>query len=117
MAKGNSFENLAKEYSIDPSKDQGGRLGWVRKEQLVSEFSNAAFRLTKKLPISGIVKSEFGYHIIQFNESKFVPMQPLESVYDNISNQLLTQKKRDKFTSILDAAKETVKIEKTIENL
>jgi len=117
LRKGGKFEDLAQKYSIDPSKAQGGQLGWVRKEQLVPEFAKAAYKLTKKVPISGVVKSEFGYHIIQFNDSRVVPSQSLDAVYENISNQLLTQKKRDKFKNILDSGKETVKIERQIENL
>ena len=117
LRKGGKFEELAQKYSTDPSKAQGGQLGWVRQEQLVPEFAAAAFKLTKKLPISGVVKSEFGFHIIKFNESRVVPQQSLDSVYQNISNQLLTQKKRDKFKNILDSGKETVKIERQIENL
>lgn len=117
LRKGGSFDELAQKYSIDPSKAQGGQLGWVRKEQLVPEFANAAYRLTKKVPISGVVKSEFGFHIIQFNDSRTVPSQSLDDVYQNISNQILTQKKRDKFKNILDSGKETVNIERSIENL
>tara|TARA_Y100001935_G_scaffold254630_1_gene264294 strand:- start:9688 stop:10512 length:825 start_codon:yes stop_codon:yes gene_type:complete len=117
LRKGGKFEDLAQKYSIDPSKAQGGQLGWVRKEQLVPEFAKAAYKLTKKVPISGVVKSEFGYHIIQFNDSRVVPSQSLDAVYENISNQILTQKKRDKFKNILDSGKETVKIERQIENL
>ncbi|MGA0242613.1 MAG: peptidylprolyl isomerase [Candidatus Marinamargulisbacteria bacterium] len=117
LNNGQSFEALAKQYSIDPSKDQGGQLGWIRKEQLVPEFSNAAYKLTKKSPISGIVKSQFGYHIIQFNDTKTVPARDLDAVYSQISEQLLAQKKREKFTELLKNGKETVKIERSIENL
>jgi peptidyl-prolyl cis-trans isomerase C len=117
IQKGQKFDVVAKKYSIDTSKDQGGQLGWVRKEKLVSEFANAAFRLSKKSPISGVVKTEFGYHIIQLNDTKSMPMQTLDSVYDNISNQLLSVKKRDKFNSILDVAKSELTIERKIENL
>ena len=84
---------------------------------MVPQFSEAAFSLTKKLPISGIVQSQFGYHIIQFNDSKINDAQSLDSVYKAISEQLLTQKKRGTFKVILDNGKETVKIERNIENL
>ena len=73
--------------------------------------------MTKRVPISGIVQTDFGYHIIKYNDSKIVPQQPLDSVYEKISTQLLTQKKRDRFKDILESGKETVKIVKTIENL
>ncbi|MEK9727888.1 MAG: peptidylprolyl isomerase [Candidatus Margulisiibacteriota bacterium] len=117
LRKGGKFEDLAKQYSIDPSKDNGGSLGWVRKEQLVPEFSNAAFTLSQKNPISGVVKSQFGYHIILFNDSRIIPEQSLDTVYSRISEQLLAQKKREKFKELLENGKVTVKIERSIENL
>ena len=117
LKKGGDFGALAKQYSIDPSKAQGGKLGWVRKTQLVPEFANVAFKLTKKTSLSGIVKTQFGYHVIQYNGSRTVPAQTLEQVYDAISAQIQDQKKRDTFKQILDSGKETVKVERTIENL
>lgn len=60
-----SFDVMAGIYSEDPgSRDKGGDLGLVTREQMVPEFSAAAFRL-KTGEISKIVKTEFGYHIIE----------------------------------------------------
>lgn len=117
LTNGKSFESLAKEFSIDPSKNNGGQLGWVRKTDLVPEFADAAYKLTKKVPVSKIVKTQFGYHIIKLNDTRMQPQQSLDSVYQRISEQLLSQKKRDKFKQLLDGGKETVKIERSIENL
>lgn len=66
---GESFSNLA-ERSDDPgSAKQGGSLGWVKRGQMVSEFEAALFKLKNK-EISPIVKTEFGYHIIQAVERR-----------------------------------------------
>jgi peptidyl-prolyl cis-trans isomerase SurA len=60
-----NFETMAGIYSQDPgSKDIGGDLGLVTRDQMVTEFSSAAFRLQNN-EISNIVKTEYGYHIIQ----------------------------------------------------
>lgn len=60
-----TFDVMAGIYSEDPgSKDNGGDLGMVTREQMVPEFSAVAFRL-KTGEISNIVKTEFGYHIIE----------------------------------------------------
>ncbi|MGC4057673.1 MAG: peptidylprolyl isomerase [Chitinophagaceae bacterium] len=65
IKSGKSFESMASAYSADPgSRDQGGDLGWVSRGQMVPEFEKAAFRLQVG-EISGIVKTEYGYHIIQ----------------------------------------------------
>ncbi len=63
-----SFDDQASIYSEDPgSKDIGGDMGFVKREQLVPAFAAAAFRLQTG-QISKIVKSEYGYHIIEMIE-------------------------------------------------
>lgn len=67
---GAKFEDLAKEYSTDPgSKDKGGDLGWFGAGAMVPEFEQAAYAL-KKDEISGPVKSDNGWHIIQLTDKK-----------------------------------------------
>jgi len=64
IKKGDKFSFIAKEVSICPSKKRGGDLGTFGRGQMVKEFENAAFALEKG-QISGIVKTQFGYHIIK----------------------------------------------------
>lgn len=68
LKAGASFEELAKRNSDDSlSAIQGGALGKSKKGSFVKEFEDAAF-LLKPGEISGIVESEFGYHIIKLND-------------------------------------------------
>ena len=62
--KGESFAKLAEQYSIDGSRRRGGDLGFFGKGVMVREFENAAFALNKG-ETSGLVKTQFGYHIIK----------------------------------------------------
>lgn len=110
------FETKAILYSEDPgSSAKGGELGMMSRGELVPEFSSAAFAL-KKDSISDIIKSDFGYHIIQMidrkgerinvrhilmkpkftQESKYKAKQKIDSIYT-----ALTEKKY----SFEDAAK------------
>ncbi|MES2932275.1 MAG: peptidylprolyl isomerase [Pseudomonadota bacterium] len=66
---GTSFESLAIEYSDDPSvKSNKGDLGFFEEGRMVKQFSDVAFAMTTSLQISSLVKTNFGYHIIQFIE-------------------------------------------------
>ena len=66
-----AFSTLARLYSEDEgSRRRGGELGFMGRGQLVPEFANVAFNLQDPDKVSKIVKSEFGYHIIQLIEKR-----------------------------------------------
>ena len=64
LKKGEKFSSIAKDVSLCPSKKRGGDLGTFGRGQMVKEFEKTAFALDKG-QISGIVKTQFGYHIIK----------------------------------------------------
>lgn len=68
--KGESFSLLARMFSKDGSAMNGGELGFKGRAELVPEFSSVAFSLTDPKTVSKIVKTEYGYHIIQLIERK-----------------------------------------------
>lgn len=73
LDKGSDFAELAKEYSTDTgTAENGGDLGWFGPSKMVEEFSKVAFKL-KENEISGPVKTDYGYHIIQVLETKEKP--------------------------------------------
>jgi parvulin-like peptidyl-prolyl isomerase len=83
LRAGGDFNALAKEFSIDTSnKDQGGDLGWFGRGMMVKSFEDAAFAL-KPGELSGIVETQFGYHIIKLEERRMQDSpngQPVEQV-------------------------------------
>ena len=64
------FSTLAKFYSEDGSARNGGELGYSGRNQWVPEFANVAFSLNDPKKVSKIVRSEFGYHIIQLIDKR-----------------------------------------------
>lgn len=65
LKKAESFDKLAKEFSIDRgSGKRGGDLGFFGRGVMVKPFETASFNLEKN-QISEPVKTEFGYHIIK----------------------------------------------------
>ena len=70
VLNGEDFKVLAALYSDDPgSANNGGEIGFVSRGTFVPEFEKVAFRL-KKGEVSEIVKTNFGYHIIQLIERR-----------------------------------------------
>ncbi len=64
------FSTLAKFYSEDGSARNGGELGYSGRNQWVPEFANVAFTLNDPKKVSKIVRTEYGYHIIQLIDKK-----------------------------------------------
>lgn len=64
------FSTLAKFYSQDGSARAGGELGYSGRNQWVPEFANVAFSLNDPKKVSKIVRSEFGFHIIQLIDKR-----------------------------------------------
>jgi peptidyl-prolyl cis-trans isomerase D len=91
QANPKSFPQVAQKQSEDPgSAQQGGDLGWFGQADMVKPFADAAFGL-KKDEISGLVRSSFGFHIIQVLDIKPGSVKSFESVRPSIEAQLKRQ--------------------------
>ena len=90
LQAGGDWTKLAKQYSDDPgSKDTGGELGFAQRGKMVPAFDNAIF--TQKIGEIDIVKSNFGYHIVQVEERQPAHTQPLNEVQASIVAALTRQ--------------------------
>lgn len=101
LKNGADFAELAKKYSEDGSKDQGGDLSWFTHGQMVAEFDSAAFALKPK-EISGVVTSQFGYHIIQTLEKEPAKLKPFEEVKDELAKEVRAQAVTEKMQTLGD---------------
>ena len=104
LAKGEKFEALAKQFSLDGSKDYGGDLGYFSAPEMVPAFSTAAFAL-KKGELSQPTKTDFGWHVIKLEDRKQGVAQPYDQVKNAIRNVLVRQKVQAKLASLKDVAK------------
>lgn len=87
LNKGEDFAELAKEHSADKSNaEDGGKLGFFNKGEMVDAFEKAAYALKVNAYSKKPVKTSFGYHIILKTDEK--DKAPLEDVRDTIVEKL-----------------------------
>jgi peptidyl-prolyl cis-trans isomerase D len=91
IQNGANFADLAKKNSDDPgSRDSGGELGFARRGQMVPEFDNAIF--TQKIGDTKIIKTQYGFHIVQVEERTPAHTQSLSEVLPTIQATLIREK-------------------------
>ncbi len=91
---GASFAALAKQYSKDPgSKDKGGEVmdGWFAGQAMVPEFTAALATLKKNQLTAQPVHSQFGWHVIQLEDSRIVPPPSMDDMKDQLESDLQQQ--------------------------
>ena len=110
LAAGADFAELAKKHSEGPSGAQGGALrgsnpklpagDYFARGDMVKPFEEAAFDTLKPGEVSGLVETQFGYHIIKLEEKKASEIQPFADVQYETRQKLVQ-------VSGVDKAKET----------
>jgi len=92
LSKGEKFEDLAKEFTDDPSgKDNGGDLGWFGWGKMVGPFQETAFSL-KPGEVSTVVETPFGYHIIKVEGRRDVKRGTFEEEQQKLKGQARKEK-------------------------
>ena len=105
------FAKLAKENSDDTaSAVKGGDLGFFAKEEMVPEFSKAAFA-QRPNTIAPVVKSQYGYHIILVTDRMAAGQEPFEKAKPEIKGYLTNQKQLKLLDDLIESLKKNAKIE------
>jgi peptidyl-prolyl cis-trans isomerase C len=107
---GEDFATLAREYSDDGSKEQGGDLGFFERGRMVPPFEEAAFALQPG-QLSDIVTTQFGYHVIKVAERKPGGSVPYEQVKTQIVGYLSNRKKQERVEALVEDARKRARIE------
>jgi len=119
LQNGADFSELATKLSQDPgSARQGGLLPFVQRGQLVKEFEDAAYALKDSGQLSPVVKSSFGYHIIQLRGRKM--LEPFDYHHDAILRFMDQRNMRDqiaqqKVEKLVEASNGTLTKEQIME--
>ncbi len=104
LDKGEKFEEVAKQVSLDGSRDYGGDLGFFTAAEMVPAFSEAVFALEKG-ETSKPVKTDFGWHIIRLEDVQAGGAQPFDQVKDAIRLVLLRKAVQDKVLELRGSGK------------
>lgn len=106
---GADFHELASANSKCPSGSRGGDLGDFGRGQMVPEFEQAAFALNIG-EISGVVKTQFGYHLIKLLDKKDVV--PFTDVKGQIQQYLTSKKQNEMYSNFTQGLKSKYTVEK-----
>ncbi len=100
LDKGADFAALAKQNSTDPGGVDGGDLGWFSAEQMVPEFSEAAFALQPGAYSKTPVKSQFGWHVILLADKRTSEAPPFEQLRDQLASEMTRELINDKLKAL-----------------
>src|SRR3954447_983959 len=105
LRAGGDFAELAKKNSDDPgSAQKGGDLDWVTRGQMVKPFEEASFKL-KPNEISGLVKTDYGFHIIQALQREDARLKPFDEVKAELATGLKKQMVFDRMQASIEKAR------------
>src|SRR3954462_15020919 len=104
LKKGGDFAEIAKKESKDPGAADGGDLGFFTKDQMVPEFSAAAFALEPG-KTSDPVKTQFGWHVIKVEEKRTRKAPDFEQVRPQIETYVVRKAQADYVAKLRTAAK------------
>ena len=109
LDKGGDFEKIAKEKSTDGAAPQGGDLGYFTEDQMVPEFSKAAFALAIGKYTEQPVQTQFGWHVIKV-EDKRIKQPPS---FDQVKSQIRQVVLRDKYFAMVKETRAAAKVDIT----
>lgn len=108
---GKDFTKLASESSDDTgSKAKGGDLEFFPKGRMVPEFEKAAFSL-KPGEVSGVVETQFGFHIIKVEEKKEPVLEPYDKIKDKVREKMFNDLKKARVDEFVNKAMKDAGVE------
>jgi peptidyl-prolyl cis-trans isomerase SurA len=110
LSKGIPFEELAKQYSDDPSGKYGGDVGYVKKEELIPEIREAIKDL-REGSYARTIQSRYGFHILKLVNRKKGDIIPFEKAKEEIKRRLIMEESEKRYKDFIDKLKRSSYIE------
>ena len=105
LQAGQAFDKLAKEKSIDPSKQNSGSLGWVLPNQIIPILSNVATNLNKGSFTISPVQTQFGWHILKLDDKRPFKAPTFDEAKPQLMQAVQAQLRADYVQKLVKAAK------------
>lgn len=86
-----NFADMAKKYSKGPSANDGGELGWFRREAMIPEFASVAFSTPVGTVAKTPVKTQFGWHVILVEDRNDHYTPPFEQMEPQLKQEMAQQ--------------------------
>jgi peptidyl-prolyl cis-trans isomerase C len=113
LQKGEKFEDIAKHESMDPSKDNGGDLGWFTPDKMVKPFADAVLALKPGEYTHKPVQTQYGWHVIELVETRDLQPPPFDNVRQRLEQVVQTKKVR----AYEDGLMRDAKVEKKLDDV
>ena len=110
LKKGQKFEKLAADHSLDGSKTNGGDLGWFSPANMVKPFADAVAALKKGETTQTPVQTEFGWHVIRLDDVR----ETTPPAFDAVKDRLVQIVEAKKFKAYGDGLVSVAKVEKNL---
>lgn len=108
LEKGGKFEDLAKQESMDSSKDNGGDLGWFTPDRMVKPFADAVVSMKPGEYTHKPVQTQYGWHVIQLVDTRDLAPPP----FDQVKQRLEQVVQAKKFKAYTDDLLKNAKVDK-----
>ena len=107
VKKGEAFDKVAREVSINPSKENGGSLGWVLPAQIIPAIGNVIVNLEKGAITAEPIETAAGFNVIKIDDKRTYKAPAFEQSKEQLQLPVLQAKKAAFIKKLKDAAKIT----------
>ena len=107
---GASFEQLARSHGRSPDAKRGGDLGWFARGTMPRQFDDACFSL-KPSQVSGVVQTNYGYHLFKVLGRRGPRKHALEEVKDEVARRAYAEKQAHAERQLLEQVRKSANVQ------
>lgn len=110
LTQGKSFEDIAKEYSDDPSANQGGDIGFVRGDDILPALKASLRGLTPGI-YTNVIETPYGFHILKLMEIRRLGVPSFETLKDKINQRIVSEESDKRYKEYINKLRQASYIE------